>query len=100
MEHKARRIAELLRVLANQYRLLILCELMKGPKTVAVLHERIGAISQSALSQHLKLLRAHGILDSEKTGQNVTYRIIDEGAAEIIALQGRYYCREAARGAG
>lgn len=94
MEQKAKQIAELLRVLANEYRLLILCELIREPKTVSALGERIGSITQSALSQHLALLKAHGILDSRKAGQSVTYFIADKRVEEIIALLKTHYCSD------
>ena len=92
MEHKAKQMARLLKVLANEYRLLILCELLKEPRTVSSLGERISNITQSALSQHLGLLKAHGILDNEKAGQSVTYFITDNRVGEIIALLKQYYC--------
>ena len=92
MEHKAKQIAELLKVLANEYRLLILCQLLKGPKTVSSLGEKIPSITQSALSQHLALLRAHGILDHTKSGQNVIYAIADHRVEEIIFVLKKYYC--------
>ncbi len=92
LEQKSRYIAKLLKVLANEYRLLILCELIKEPKTVSTLGEKVNSISQSALSQHLALLKAHGILDSSKSGQNVTYFLADTRVQEIIALLKKYYC--------
>ena len=60
MEEEASRIAAVLKVLANENRLRILCELIHGPSAVGALGEKIGGISQSALSQHLALLKAHG----------------------------------------
>ena len=96
MEDKARQIAELLKVLANEYRLLILCELIKEPKTVSALGEKVGSITQSALSQHLALMKAHGILDSAKTGQSVTYSIKDERVCEVIAVLKVHYCDDIA----
>lgn len=92
MEQKAKQIAEILKVLANEYRLLILCELIKEPKTVSSLGERIHTITQSALSQHLALLKAHGVLDNIKAGQNVTYFIADKRVEEIISLLKEHYC--------
>lgn len=94
MEQKAKQIAELLKVLANEYRLLILCELIKGPKTVSSLGDKIRNITQSALSQHLTLLKAHGILDNSKSGQNVTYFIADSRIEEIISVLKKHYCDE------
>ncbi len=94
MEQQAKRIAELLKVLANEYRLLILCELIKEPKTVGSLGEKMQHITQSALSQHLALLKAHGILDNSKSGQNVTYFIADDRVKEVIFLLKKHYCED------
>lgn len=92
MEQEAKQIAELLKMLANEYRLRILCELILEPKTVSALGEKIPNISQPALSQHLALLKAHGILDNQKSGQSVTYFITDHRVSEIIELLRKYYC--------
>jgi DNA-binding transcriptional ArsR family regulator len=92
MEYKAKQIAELLKVLANEHRLMILCELIKGPKTVGSLSGKIHHITQSALSQHLALLKAHGILDNSKAGQSVTYFVADSRVEEIIAALKEHYC--------
>ncbi len=92
MERQAKQIAELLKVLANENRLLVLCELIKGAKTVSVLCEKIPDISQSALSQHLALLKARGVLDCTKSGQSVTYFIADHRVEEVIAVLYKHYC--------
>ncbi len=92
MEAQAKKIAELLKNLANENRLLILCELLSAPRTVGKLCERIPGISQSAMSQHLALLKAHGILDHERSGQNITYFIADPHIEEIIAVLKKNYC--------
>lgn len=94
MENKAKQIAQLLKVLANENRLLILCCLIKGPKTVSTLCEMIPNISQSALSQHLTLLKAHGILDFEKSGQSVTYSISDHRVEAVMSVLKQYYCED------
>lgn len=92
MVNDVRLIAELLKVLANEYRMQILCELIDSPKTVGTLCAKVGRISQSALSQHLALLKAHGVVACEKQGQTVTYRIADGRVEEIIAVLKRNYC--------
>ncbi len=92
MEEKAKKIAELLKVLANENRLLILCALIQGPKTVTEIGKQVPNITQSALSQHLTLLKAHGILDCVKNGQNVTYEIRDHRVEEIISVLKTHYC--------
>jgi DNA-binding transcriptional ArsR family regulator len=95
MERNAKRIAELLKVLANENLLLILCALVKGPRTVHSLGEKITNITQSALSQHLALMKAHGILDYSKSGQSVTYFISDHRVEEIMSVLRNYYCDDA-----
>ena len=94
MEHKAKQIAGLLKVLANEYRLLILCELIEEPKTVSALGDKMPDITQSALSQHLALMKAHGILDNSKAGQSVTYSIADHRVEEVIFQLKKHYCAE------
>lgn len=94
MEEKAKKLAELLKVLANENRLLILCQLIEGPKTVSRIAEHIPNITQSALSQHLAILKAHGILDCTKNGQNITYRLEDERVEKVIEVLKIYYCKE------
>lgn len=97
MERRAKEIAELLRVLANENRLKILCELIRGPRTVGALTMSAPGIGQSALSQHLALMKAHGIVASVKTGQNVTYRIADQRIEAVITVLKEQYC-DAERG--
>ena len=92
MEERAKRIAELLKVLANENRLLIFCGLMERPMTVGEIAKYVPNITQSALSQHLTLLKAHGILDSCKSGQSITYSVADRRVEEIIHVLRKYYC--------
>lgn len=92
MEERAKQIAQLLKVLANENRLLIFCALMRRPMTVGEIAEFVPNITQSALSQHLALLKAHDILDFRKSGQSVTYSIADHRVEEIIHVLKKYYC--------
>ena len=92
MEEQAKQISELLKVLANENRLLIFCGLMEGPMTVGEISKHVPGISLSALSQHLTLLRAHGILDCSKSGQSVTYAVADRRVEEVIKTLKKYYC--------
>ena len=94
MEEKAKQLAELLRILANENRLLILCALMQGAKTVGQIGGYVSKITQSALSQHLIMLKAAGILESDKHGQNVTYSIADHRVKEVLYVLKQYYCDE------
>ena len=92
MEEKSKQLAELLKILANENRLLILCALMQGEKIVSQIGEYVPKIKQSSLSQHLNLLKTAGVLESNKQGQNVTYSISDHRVGEILAVLKKYYC--------
>ena len=92
MKEKARQIAELLKVLANENRLMILCTLIEEPMCVGEIARQVPNITQSALSQHLTLLKAHNILGFRKSGQNVTYSIADKRVVKIIDVLKKYYC--------
>lgn len=92
MEEHAKKLAELLKVLANENRLLVLCELIEKPRTVSQLAEKVPNITQSALSQHLAILKAHGILDYWKSGQNVTYFIADDRIKKVMDTLKKHYC--------
>jgi len=94
MERQAKEIAELLKVLANQHRLMILCYLIEKPMNVSEIHEKIPSISQSALSQNLALLKAHGIVDSNKYGLQNVYQIKDDRIRKVIHALKETYCRE------
>ena len=92
IEENVKQIAGLLKLLANENRLLVFCCLIEKPMTVGEMKKRIPDITQSALSQHLALLRAHGVLDFSKAGQTVTYSISDHRVREIINVMKKYYC--------
>jgi DNA-binding transcriptional ArsR family regulator len=92
MEEKARQIAELLKILANENRLLILCALVQKPMTVGTILTHVNNITQSALSQHLTLMKVAGILRAEKSGQNITYSIADSRVEEVLKVLKKYYC--------
>lgn len=68
--------AEVLKTLANPRRLEIIHRLAQGPCEVGRLAEEIGA-SQPNISQHLSVLRAAGIVDAEREGREVRYRLTD-----------------------
>ena len=94
MEEQARRIADLLRILANEHRLLILCALLKGRLTVGEIHRHTPGITASALSQHLSQMKMAGLLASEKQGMNVFYWIQDERIIALIEVIKQEYCQD------
>lgn len=89
LEKKAEEVAQLMGIIANARRLLILCKLAEaGEMNVSRLVEEVG-LSQSALSQHLAIMRACGLVATRKEGLNVHYRIADPRAYDLMqALQG------------
>ena len=94
MEAQAKKIAELLELLANEHRLLILCALLNGELSVGEIHQYTPNITASALSQHLSQMKTAGILSSEKQGMNVYYRIQDKRIIALIDTIEKEYCRD------
>ncbi len=92
MRKNAKDIAELLKVLANENRLLILCELSKGSASVSELTEKLN-ITQSGISQHLSMMKAHKILEHNKNGLTVYYSIKDENILRLMEVLREYYCK-------
>ncbi|MCI5843919.1 MAG: metalloregulator ArsR/SmtB family transcription factor [Clostridiales bacterium] len=93
MEEQAQKIAELLKLLANEHRLLIVCALIQGKLTVGEIHKHAPDITASALSQHLNQLRTARILASEKQGMNVIYWIQDERVIALMESIKEQYCK-------
>lgn len=91
MRPHADRAADLLRALANEQRLLVLCNLLDGPLTVGELNERVD-LSQSALSQHLAVLREAGIVTAERQAQNVRYSLPKGVVLRLIAVLRDEFC--------
>jgi ArsR family transcriptional regulator, virulence genes transcriptional regulator len=89
LERKAADAAALLKLLANEHRLLILCRLaVDGEMSVTRLTDAAG-LSQSALSQHLARMREEGLVATRREAQTIFYRIADPNAAKLLkALKG------------
>jgi len=91
---QAGQAAQLLKMLANEKRLLILCFLaVRGEMTVG---ELVGIVklSQSALSQHLAKLRADGLVEFRRTSQTLHYRVADPRALRLLQVLKEIYCGE------
>ena len=94
MEAHASEATQLLKALANEHRLLILCHLAEGEKTVGELNERV-LLSQSALSQHLSVLRRDGLVDTRREAQTIHYRLAQGPATRVVETLHEVYCRAA-----
>ncbi len=86
---------ELLKAMANEWRLMILCQLAEGEKTVSELQAVLG-LSQSALSQHLAILRREKIVQARKHAQSVSYSLSGDDATKVMETLHDVFC--AARG--
>ena len=91
MKPHADRAARLLRSLANEQRLLLLCNLLDGPMSVGELNERV-ALSQSALSQHLAVLREAGVVTTERRAQSILYALPRGPVIDIIRVLKHEFC--------
>jgi ArsR family transcriptional regulator len=90
-EENAGRAAALLRLLGNEKRLMLLCQLADGELSVRDIQSRVG-LSQSALSQHLALLRAEGVVGTRRESQTIYYRIVDHAAMRVIETLAELFC--------
>jgi DNA-binding transcriptional ArsR family regulator len=87
----AEEAAGLLRALANEQRLMILCNLTGGELSVGEINSRL-RLSQSALSQHLAVLRDYDIVSTRRESQTVYYALVPGPAAKVIEMLYRLYC--------
>jgi DNA-binding transcriptional ArsR family regulator len=92
LHDNARRAADLLRTIGNERRLMILCELGRGELSVGRLAQIIG-LSQSALSQHLAVLRQNGLVRTRRDSQTIYYSLDGDEAQRIIETLYGLYCR-------
>lgn len=93
-QRAAGQAAGLMRVLANEHRLMILCRLGAGELSVGALLDGT-VLSQSSLSQHLARLRAEGLVTTRREGTTVFYRIADPAALRVVGLLADLYCPDA-----
>lgn len=91
MQAHAADAAQLLKALGNEQRLMILCHLLDGALSVGELNQRV-ALSQSALSQHLALLRELGLVSTRREAQTIYYSLPDGPVVRVMALMQEIYC--------
>jgi DNA-binding transcriptional ArsR family regulator len=80
-----------LKLLANEQRLLLLCQLSRGEMCVSELEECLG-IHQPTLSQQLGVLRSEAVVNTRREGKNIFYSVADPALLEILAVLYRLYC--------
>lgn len=92
LEKNAHRACDLLGAMANTSRLMILCQLASGEKSVSDLQPAIG-LSQSALSQHLAVLRRKHLVRTRRAGQSIYYSLASGEAASVMETLHEQFCR-------
>jgi DNA-binding transcriptional ArsR family regulator len=91
MHEHADEAAQLMKVLGNEQRLRILCNLIKGPLSVGDLNARV-ELSQSALSQHLAVLREVGAVETRREAQSIFYSLPAGPVTRVMAVLQDIYC--------
>ena len=94
MQAAAAAASGLLRVLSNENRLLLMCQLSQGEQSVGQL-EQVLDIRQPTLSQQLGVLRRQGLVRTRREGKQVIYAVRDANAMQVLELLYRLYCQAA-----
>lgn len=93
MEQAVRQASTLLRAMSNERRLLILCHISRGERSVSELCDLVG-VSQSALSQHLAKLRHDGLVTTRRDAQTIFYSLNGLAARRVLDTLYSLYCAE------
>ena len=94
MVQAADNASELLRSLGNRHRLLILCQLTEGERSVGHLAEFLN-LRDSTVSQHLSLLRRDGLVQARREGQTIWYSIASPPARRVLETLFEIFCKPA-----
>jgi DNA-binding transcriptional ArsR family regulator len=91
LQASARKASTLLKAMSNEHRLLILCQLVNGEKSVGELVRLVG-LSQSALSQHLARLRRDSLVRTRREAQTIYYSVASDKALAVLQQLYQLYC--------
>lgn len=94
MAESAQSAAAYLKTLAHEGRLMILCHLGSGEKSVGELEELLD-IRQAAVSQMLARLREEGLVEPRRDGKTIFYKLADEKTSQVIGLLYALFCKGA-----
>jgi DNA-binding transcriptional ArsR family regulator len=97
LHEMASHACDLLKAMSNEWRLMILCHLSEGEKTVGELQSLLG-LSQSAVSQHLAILRREKIVQPRKHAQSVSYSLAGTEATKVMESLHDVFCGAAELG--
>ncbi len=93
MVGNAKRASEFLKALAHENRLMILCILAEGEKSVSELEDLL-ALRQPTVSQQLARLRADGLVSTRRDGKTIYYSVASEEARTIVGAVYDVFCRK------
>jgi ArsR family transcriptional regulator, virulence genes transcriptional regulator len=93
LKRRAEEVERFLKPLASRHRLMILCTLIEGERSVGELVERLG-LTQSNLSRHLAMLREEGLVATRRDGTVIYYRIGSERVRPILGELYRLFCAD------
>ena len=91
MERAADQASELMKALANRHRMLIICQLIDGERSVGELAAFLN-LRDSTVSQHLALLRKDGLVSARREAQTIFYSIASEPAREVLKTLYQAFC--------
>jgi len=94
---QAKKASDLLKALSHEVRLVILCLLSEGEKSVSELEETL-TMPQAAVSQQLARLRLEGLVKSRREGRMIYYSLVDEEVSSIIATLYELFCKDVRAG--
>lgn len=93
MRSRAREAAKLVRMLSNEDRLLLLCQLTKGEQSVSELETQLG-IAQPTLSQQLGVLRTEGMVATRRDGKRIFYSVSNPNILAVLSTLCGIYCHQ------
>jgi ArsR family transcriptional regulator, virulence genes transcriptional regulator len=91
LANNASQAESFLKILANKNRLMILCTLLDNERSVTELNQSV-PLGQSALSQHLAVLREHQLVDTRRDAQSIYYSVSDPRVKQIIEKLYEFFC--------
>ncbi len=95
MQAAASSAEELLKALGNRHRLMLLCQMAGGERSVGELAQSL-ELRDSTVSQHLALLRKDGLVSTRRDGQTIWYALSSEPAQKLIEALQDIYCKPSA----
>ena len=96
LQANAQKASEFLKALSHEVRLLILCFLIDGEKSVGEIEQML-KLRQPAVSQQLARLRADGLVDTRRNGKNIYYSLARTEVRDLIEVLHNAFCRQQRR---